>query len=167
MKIVNEKGKLFGVINVVDLVVLIVVLAVLGAIGWQLFGSKINDAVSPQADMTVEVVIIGTPPRLIEEIQRQDLVGKRLVSGNDYMNATITDVWMEDYVVQAIRDDGVIVDAKDPTKKDVVFQIQTMIPKDTASPKIGSQEVRAGRTYIVKTQTFETSGTIRFVQIGE
>ncbi|NLP31079.1 MAG: DUF4330 domain-containing protein [Clostridiales bacterium] len=167
MKIINEKGKLFGIINVVDLVILIAVIAVLGSIAWQLFGTRLNDAISPQVDLTAEVVIIGTAPRLLEEIERQDLVGERLVAGNEYMNATITDVWFEDYIIQAIRDDGVIVDAIDPSKKDVVVEIKTKVAEGTPSPKIGSQEVRAGRTFIVKTQTFECSGTIRKVKIGE
>ncbi|MGI6734554.1 MAG: DUF4330 domain-containing protein [Anaerovoracaceae bacterium] len=167
MKIINEKGKLFGIINVVDLLILIAVVVVAGAIGVQLFGQKINDAVSAQVDLTAEVVIIGTAPRLVDEIIRQDLVGEKLVAGNEYMNATITDVWLEDYVMQAIRDDGVIVDATDPSKKDVVIQIKTKVAKDTPSPKIGSQELRAGKTFIVKTQTFECSGTIRYVEIGQ
>jgi hypothetical protein len=167
MKIINEKGKLFGIINVVDLLVLVAIVVVVGAIGVQLFGQKINDAVSPQVDLTAEVVIIGTAPRLVDEILRQDLVGERLVAGNEYMNATITDVWLEDYVMQAIRDDGVIVDATDPSKKDVVIEIKTKVAKDTPSPKIGSQELRAGKTFIVKTQTFECSGTIRYVEIGQ
>lgn len=167
MKIVNEKGKLFGLINVVDLLILITVIALGGAIAWQLFGTQVNDAVSPQADLTAEVVIIGTAPRLVDEILRQDLVGEKMVSGNDYVNATVTDVWLEDYVMQAIRDDGVIVDAIDPSKKDVVVQIKTTVAKDTASPKIGSQEVRAGKTFIIKTQTFECSGTIRYVEISD
>ncbi|MDD4584227.1 MAG: DUF4330 domain-containing protein [Eubacteriales bacterium] len=167
MKIINEKGKLFGIINVVDLLLLLAVIAVVGAIGWQLFGSKVNDVVSPQVELTAEVVIIGTPPRIINEALRQDLVGKRLVAGNEYMSAVITDVWLEDYVVQAVRDDGIIVDATDPSKKDVVVKITTKVAKDTPSPKIGSQEVRAGRTFILKTQTFECSGTIRYVEIGD
>lgn len=167
MKIINEKGKLFGIINVVDLLLLIAVIAVVGAIGWQLFGSKVNDVVSPQVELTAEVVIVGTPPRIIDEVLRQDLVGKRLVAGNEYMNAVITDVWLEDYIIQAIRDDGIIVDATDPSKKDVVIKISTNVAKDTPSPKIGSQEVRAGRTFILKTQTFECSGTIRYVEIGD
>jgi len=98
---------------------------------------------------------------------RQDLVGERLVAGNEYMNATVTDVWLEDYVMQAIRSDGIIVDSTDPSKKDVVVKIRTTIAKDTPSPKIGSQELRAGKTYILKTQTFECSGTIRYVEIGQ
>lgn len=167
MKIINEKGKLFGIINLVDLLIIIAVIAVAGAIGMQLFGQKINDAVSPQVELIADVVVIGTPPRLIEEIERQDLVGEKLVSGNEYMNAEVIDVWMEDYVVQAVRSDGIIVDAKDPSKKDVVIRVKTTVAKGTPSPKIGNQELRAGRTYILKTQTFECSGTIRYVEIGE
>ena len=80
---------------------------------------------------------------------------------------TIEDVWLEDYKVQVQTDDGRIVTATDPDKKDIIFAIKFPIAKDTPNPKLGSQEVRAGRTLIVKTQTFETSGTIRYVQIGE
>jgi hypothetical protein len=167
MKLINEKGKLFGIINVVDLLILLAIVAIVGAIGMQLFGQKINDVVSPQVEITAEVVIIGTPPRLVNEIFRQDLVGEKLVAGNEYMNATIVDVWEEDYVMQAIRSDGVIVDSTDPSKKDVVIKIKSTVAKGTPSPKIGSQELRAGRTYILKTQTFESSGTIRYVEIGE
>ena len=167
MKVVNEKGKLFGIINVVDLILLIAVIAVVGAIGWKLFGGSVTDAVAPQVKLTTQVDIIGTAPRIVQEIERQNLVGQKIVSGNQYVDATITDVKIEDYVVQAIRADGVIVDAKDPSKKDVIFTITTTVPKGTASPKIGSQEVRAGRTYIVKTQTFECSGTIRYVEIAK
>lgn len=167
MKLINEKGKLFGIINPVDLIILLAVLAVIGAIGMQLFGQKITDAVAPQVDLTAEMVIVGTPPRLIDEIFRQDLVGQRLIAGNEYMNATIVDVWEEDYVMQAIRSDGVIVDATDPSKKDIVIKVATKVPKGTPSPKIGNQEVRAGRTYIIKTQTFESYGTIRYVEIHD
>lgn len=167
MKLINEKGKLLGIINPVDLVILVAVVAVIGAIGMQLFGQKITDAVAPQVELTAEMVIVGTPPRLVDEIFRQDLVGQRLIAGNEYMNATIVDVWEEDYVMQAIRSDGVIVDATDPSKKDIVVKISTTVPKGTPSPKIGSQEVRAGRTYIIKTQTFESYGTIRYVEIHD
>lgn len=36
MKIINEKGKLFGVINIVDLLVVLAVIAVAAGIGYKL-----------------------------------------------------------------------------------------------------------------------------------
>ena len=167
MKLVNEKGKLFGVINVVDLLILLVVVLIIGGVGWKLLGTQVQNSIAPQVDLVAEVVIVGTPPRIVEEILRQDMIGTPLVGGNEYLPAEITDVQLEPYIMQAIRDDGIIVDATDPSKQDVVFTIKMKVAKGTASPKIGSQELRAGKTFIMKTQTFECAGTIRYVEISE
>ncbi len=166
MKIINEKGKLFGLINVADFIVLAALVAIVGAIGIQLLGTKVTDAVAEKVDCYVEVAIIGAAPRLYEEAERQDLAGKNLVSGNEYLSATVEDVWLEDYVVQAFTSDGRVVDATDPTKKTIIVLMKTTVAKDTPSPKIGSQELRSGKTFIIKTQTFESSGTIRYVEFG-
>jgi len=167
MKIVNEKGKLFGVINVVDLLGLIALVAVAGAIVWQLLGDRVSDAVSEQAELTAVIAIAGSHPDLVAEVKRQDLVGERMVSGNSYLDAYISKVWFDDYVMQNPTAAGNIVDAVDPTKQDIMIEIKTTVAKDTASPKIGSQEVRTGRTFIIKTQTFECSGIIYYMEIAD
>ncbi|MDO4732066.1 MAG: DUF4330 domain-containing protein [Bacillota bacterium] len=167
MKLINEKGKLFGIINVVDLLVLLAVVCVLGAIVWQLLGDQVNDAISEQAEMTMVVAIAGAHPDLVDEVMRQDIEGSKIVTGNQYLDAYVSRVWLEDYVKQIETADGDIVDGTDPTKQDIMVEIKTTVAKDTPSPKIGSQEVRAGRTFIVKTQTFECSGTIYYVDIAD
>ena len=40
MKIIDEKGRLFGKINLIDLLVLVLVVAVVLAVGWKLVGKK-------------------------------------------------------------------------------------------------------------------------------
>ena len=40
MKIINEKGKLFGLINIVDLLVLIAAVAVAAGVGYKLFRDR-------------------------------------------------------------------------------------------------------------------------------
>lgn len=167
MKIINEKGKLFGLINIVDLIVLLLAVAVIGVVATKLMGSKVTDAVSAKEDCWAQVRVAGCQPYLVEEVLRQELPGQRMVSGNEFLSGTIEDVWIEDYRVQVQCADGSIVTSTDPDKKDIIFLIKTQVSPDTASPKLGSQELRAGRTLIVKTQTFETSGTIRYVEIGE
>nr|WP_295949332.1 DUF4330 domain-containing protein [uncultured Agathobaculum sp.] len=167
MKIINEKGKLFGVINVVDLLVLLAVIAVVIGVGYKLFAPQIADATATQVPMTVTVRVRGATPFLVEEVQRNSQVGKQIVSGNSYTNAVITDMQIEDYVQQVTTADGRIVDALDGTKKDLVFTIETTVPEGTASPTIGTQEVRAGRTFIVKTNDFETTGNIDMVDIAD
>ena len=167
MKIINEKGKLFGVINIVDLLVLLAVIAVVIGVGYKLFAPQIADATATQVPMTVTVRVRGATPFLVEEVQRNSQVGKQIVSGNSYTNAVITDMQIEDYVQQVTTADGRIVDALDGTKKDLVFTIETTVPEGTASPTIGTQEVRAGRTFIVKTNDFETTGNIDMVDIAD
>ena len=98
MKIINEKGKLFGVINVVDLLVLLAVIAVVIGVGYKLFAPQIADATATQVPMTVTVRVRGATPFLVEEVQRNSQVGKQIVSGNSYTNAVITDMQIEDYV---------------------------------------------------------------------
>lgn len=166
MKVVNEKGKLFGIINVVDLIILLVIVLVVGAIAWQLLGNKVKDVVSTQEELTAVVAIAGAHPSLVDEVLRQDLVGEKMVSGNQYLDAYISNVTLTDYVMQIPNADGVIVDAVDPTQKTILIEIKSQVAADTASPKIGSQEIRSGKTFIIKTQTFECSGIIYRVQIG-
>ena len=167
MKIINEKGKLFGLINIVDLIVLLLVIAVIGVMATKLMGNKVTEAVQQKVDCWAQIRIIGAQPYLVDEALRQELPGQHMVAGSVYIDGTIEDVWIEDYKVQVMTDDGRIVTATDPDKKDIIVLIKFPIAADTPNPKLGSQEVRAGRTLIIKCRTFETSGTIRYVQIGE
>ena len=167
MKIINEKGKLFGVINIVDLLVLVAAIAVVAGVGYKLFAPRITEAVSPQVEMTAVVRVRGAMPFLVDEIERNDQTGKKMVSGNAFVDATIEKVEIEDYVQQMPTADGEINNALDPSKKDIVFTIKTKVNKGTASPKIGTQEVRFGRTLIVKTDDMELNGTITSVEIAD
>ena len=62
MKIINEKGKLFGVVNIVDLLVLLAVIAVAAGVGYKLFAPQIVEATSKQVPMTVVVRVRGATP---------------------------------------------------------------------------------------------------------
>lgn len=169
MKIINEKGKLFGIINLVDLLVLLLVIAVVAVVGIKLFGTKAVEVVSSKSDCYAEVEVIGAAPRLFNEIDRQKdkLIGARMVTGNEYLGATIEDIWYEPYLVLTTNSDGQIVSIIDETRVCVVFLVKTQVSPDSATLNLGSQELRSGRTFIVKTQTLETSGTIRYVNVGE
>ncbi|MDO4269871.1 MAG: DUF4330 domain-containing protein [Eubacteriales bacterium] len=167
MKIINEKGKLFGVINIVDLLVLLAAIAVVAGVGYKLFAPKIAESISPQVEMTAIIRVRGATPFLQKEMARNSQIGKKLVSGNSFTEAEITDMQVEDYVQQVTTADGRIVDALDGTKKDLVFTVKTKVAKGTATPSIGTQEVRAGRTFILKTDDFETTGNIDSVDIAD
>ena len=157
MKIINEKGKLFGIINVVDFLVLLAAIAVIGGLGWKLLGPKVVEAVSPTVTLTSQMRVRGVSPVVYNDLQEHTQVGKHLVS----------DMWLDDYEIQIQCADGRIVNAVDPVKKDVVFMIESQVAEGTPAPKIGTQEVRMGRTFILKTNDFETTANIELVVMGE
>ena len=111
MKIINEKGKLFGLINIVDLLVLIAAVAVAAGVGYKLFAPQIKESVQPQVELTAIVRVRGATPFLVTEVERNSQVGKQLVSGNSYVNGTIEDMKIEDYAQQVTTADGRIVTA--------------------------------------------------------
>lgn len=167
MKIINEKGKLFGLVNIVDLVVLIAIIAVFAGVGVKIFAPAVKDIASPNVQMTTLLHVRGATPSLVAELERNDQTGKQLVSGNEFVDATIESIEIGDYVQQVITADGRIVDALDPSKKDIYLVIQSTVSKGTPTPKIGTQEVRAGRSFIVKTNDFEITANIDSVDIAQ
>lgn len=166
MKLINEKGKLFGIINVVDLICIIIALLLIVGVGWKILGPKVQETVSPTTTMTTVFRIRGASPHLLSELERRDPTGYQLIAGNDYVDgAFVTSMEFAPYVTQAIRDDGVIVDTEDPSKRDVIITVESTISSTTPILKIGNQEVRSGRTFTLKTKYLETIAIIESVAL--
>ena len=167
MKLVNEKGKLFGLINVVDLCCLLIILLVVAGFGWKILGSQVQNTVAPMAEMTSTFRIRGAHPYMLDDLKKEDFVGQKLVMGTGYVDAVIEDMYIEPYIVQAVTDDGRVVDAEDPSKRDVIIVVKSKIASGAPILKIGTQEVRTGRTFTLKTRTFETNALVDSVVVDD
>ncbi|MFI3226914.1 MAG: DUF4330 domain-containing protein [Clostridia bacterium] len=167
MKIIDQKGRLFGKINVVDFIVAAAILASVAAIAVTLLATPIKEAVSPTVTMTSTFRIRGASQFIQEELELHPILGAQLISGSDYVDAYITDVYTEQYVVQTITDVGEIVEAYDPIKVDYVITVESEIAANTPILKIGTQEVRAGRTFTLKTRGFELNASIESVSVDD
>ncbi len=164
MKIIDEKGRLFKVINIVDLIVLAAALLVVGGIVWKLFSPAVQNVVAPQVKMITVMRVRGATPFLVSEVNANPQTGKKLVAGNSYTDAVVTNVEIVPYIQQVTTADGRIVDALDPSKKDIMVTVEAYVPKDTPVPTMANQEVRAGRTFTLKTQDFESTPIIESVR---
>jgi hypothetical protein len=163
MKLINDKGKLFGIINVVDLLVLLAVCLVVAGVGWRILGPKISQAAAPTTKVTITMRVRGAHPRQLNEMLKH--VPSQLVSGNEFVGgANLIKVESEPYVVQIPTDDGKMVDATDPTRIDIIFTIEAKVPTGGAATKIGTQEVRAGRDFTVKTRYIEQIAIIETIE---
>ena len=56
MKLIDEKGRLFGKVNLIDLLVVLLIVAVLAAVVWKLGGKKAAAAVTGADKKAVYIV---------------------------------------------------------------------------------------------------------------
>ncbi len=163
MKIVNEKGKLFGVINVIDLVILLCIALVAVAAVYKFAAPAASDVIAPKSDMTVTMRVRGAMDYLEEEVLKLQ-AGERLIMGSDYVDAEVISVESVPYLSAATSDEGKFITAEDPQKSDLLIKIHSKQSKNDAILKIGNQEIRIGRGFIFKTQTIEVNAIIEKVE---
>lgn len=164
MKIINEKGKLFGLINIIDLVILLCVVLVGAAVVYKFASPAATDVIAPKSDMIVTMRVRGAMDYLDAEVTKLT-PGTRLVAGSDYIaDAEVVSVESLPYLVATPTADGKIVTAEDPQKTDLIITVKSKQNKNDPILKIGTQEVRLGRGFIFKTQTVEVNAIIETVE---
>lgn len=146
MKIVDEKGRLFGKINLIDLLVIILVVAVVAAVGWKMVGKKAASSVSNnQHEITFQVLFEDQPVSVAEFAETQ--IGKQFVNNSKLVSAEITGC----EAVSSIRTLGHV---------DLTVTVKATASFSGNVWTVGSQEVRVGYEYILKTSEFELTGII-------
>ena len=145
MKIVDEKGRLFGKINLIDLLVIVLVIAIVAAVGWKLVGSKAAAAVSDnQHELTFTVLFEDQPTEVAQFAETQ--VGAQLVNNAKLISAEITEVSS--------------IPLADEPHSNLYVTVKATATFSGNVWTVGSQEVRVGYEYILKTSEFELTGII-------
>jgi len=165
LKVLDEKGRLFGKINLVDFAVVVGIVLVVGAVGWKLMGDKVTSAAQGFADTPVlryEVVCYNINPEIAEYAESH--VDTQLMSNGDMLNATIVDATVKPSYAVALDADGNAVQIEDPSMRTVHFTIEAKVAPTANAYAVGSQEIRVGKTHIVKTVLLEVAGFIATVE---
>lgn len=163
MKLVNEKGKLFGIINVIDLAILLVIALVAVAAVYKFAAPAASEVIAPKSDMTVTMRVRGAMDYLTAEVMKLE-PGERLIAGSNYVDAEVVSVESIPYLSAATSAEGQFVTAADPQKSDLLITIRSKQSKTDPILKVGTQEVRIGRGFIFKTQTVEVNAIIEKVE---
>lgn len=153
MKLIDEKGRLFGKINLIDLLVVLLVVAVIFAVVWKLGGNKAAAAVTGQNKTAVYTVEIEDVPADIAAFSKTQL-GKSLVNDSKIIAAAITDVQTEVFDAATGHETIFITVQADASFTGNVY-------------KVGPQEVRVGYEYILKTSEFELTGLICALEVTD
>ena len=157
MKIINEKGKLFGLINIIDLLTIFLIIAlVLGAL-YKFKGNDINLLGSNKTkEMEYVVRLVPNYEYYFEQLN----VGDKLVQDKKVLNASVTDIKIEDYFETVEDENGIASSQKHPYYKQAFVTIKATVSDKDPIFKLGDQEIRVGCSNFVRTKLFEMSGFI-------
>lgn len=71
MKVIDEKGRLFGKINLFDLIVLLALLIAVSAVGYKVISDKMKSAgITPTTTYIVTVKSLAMPPSYTEALKK-------------------------------------------------------------------------------------------------
>lgn len=155
MAIVDEKGRLFGKINLLDLVVVLAILAVAARFGYKAY--KGRQAVAVGEDKVIEMTM--RLPAVAEPTIKAIPVGSELYDSksNTYMGKVV-EVRQEPALVVTTGDDGRVYEQPSKNRFDLYVIIAG---KGRVSPNgvtMAGLEVKIGRTNFVKNELWAGFG---------
>ncbi len=160
MKIIDEKGKLFGKINLIDLLALVLVAAALILLAVRFLRPAESDPVSGTTKLIYTAQVQSVDQATYEEVMRQmeNAGGKdQLMANGELLDAYVTKVEAVPHVGYNITSTGEIVrdvEDFDGGRLDLTFTVEANVP-DPVTNKVGTQEVRVAKGHILKTTHFE------------
>lgn len=150
MKILDEKGRLFGKLNLIDLLVVLLIVAVIFVAAWKLGGSRAAEAVTSE-HYTVEYTVLFEDVPLDVCGFARGQIDAQLTNSGKLVDAHITAVTTAPGADEAHQTLYVTI-AGDADFSGYVY-------------KVGAQEVRVGYEYIVKTSELELTGIISAMEV--
>ena len=151
MKFIDSKGRLFGKLNLIDLLVILILAAAVFAVVWKLGGKKAADAAGSKAAVVKYTVVCEDLPKDICTFAESQ-VGQQLVNSGKLLDATVTNTETEESAVTSGHENLYLTIEGTATFSDRVYSV-------------GSQEVRVGYEYIVKTSEFELTSLISDMEV--
>ncbi|MCT4612378.1 MAG: DUF4330 domain-containing protein [Clostridia bacterium] len=164
MKIMNEKGKLFGLINVIDLFFLLAVIAMVFVVSTKL-GGKAGFEKKATVNYDIEVKVKGVLPEIAEKLEVGDVMLENSVNKKVGTVKSIEKVEAEKEVTTA---DGEIKLAKVPGRYDIKVTLEgSAIFDKTRGLLIGSKDFQIGNSIIIKSKSVIFVGNVSNLEIKE
>lgn len=163
MRIIDKKGKLFGKLNIIDLIAIILIVAVILLLGHKWIGNKTGASGKGGEQVVYTVKVTGVDAKVYESIQNQ--LPSQLMSSGDLLNGYVTKVEAtpsqgNTFKLETNNDYGSeTITRVDDGTYDLVFTVEATLT-NAATHELGTQEVRVGKTHIVKTATFELANGV-------
>ena len=161
MKIISEKGKLFGIINIIDLVVVLILgLLIFGGVK-RMRSKPIIVSETSKAYITFEIVDVRMPT--VEGI----VVGDPLYhyDKGEYLG-TIAEKEVVPYT-EPLESNGEWVNAEIPSKYSVIFKVEADVSDNPDVIVAGGEQTRIGVEYRLKNKKIAVMATVLGLEVLE
>lgn len=163
-KIIDEKGKLFGLINIVDLMVLVVLLAIISVVAIRVVSPKRNAEGTSVIDGKKEAYVTLYVQNAVKESLDTLKPGDKLVANNTFTTAEIVSIDSKpaDFITTDAEGNAHVV--PHPLWLDLIVVVKDEVNTSNPILKIGGQEARVNYPIILKTQQFEANSKVRSIE---
>lgn len=165
MKLINEKGKIFGLINIVDLIVAVIIIAIAGAVCYRAFSPNVNAPTEAEGEQYCYVTVLAQ--QVVPEAAGQLKIGDHIVANNEITDAEIVSIEDAPAAHVGVNSEGKAVLSEHPLWRDLTVVIKEKIDPSTVVLKVGGQEARVNYSYILKTQQVECNSKIRGIEFKD
>jgi len=149
MKVIDEKGRVFGKINIFDLFVLLALVLFVGAIGYKMSNDrKQSQGIISGKTYVVTVKCAAMPDTFAEALSKDDRI---FYDNIGFTNAKIVKAEEKPAVITVQTSDGQLVEAVDPNLKDVYVELEVYDNPNDDDIKVGRYAVAVGGKLSVKT----------------
>jgi len=160
MKLIDDRGKILGLINIVDLIILLVVLLVAAGAAYKYTHKSVE---TKSVTVEFKVLLPHLRPELIGSIK----VGDKMVQGSNFTDVKVKDIQVQPGYSINVDSRGQRVESYDPYLKDVYVTNTGTTVLSSAIIVMGGQEIRVGKEYFFKSREYEFRGTVVKVDIKE
>lgn len=154
MKLIDERGRIFGKINILDLIFILALVLIIFVSVTKIFNRNVLEMVGSQEYKRVEVeAVIFEESGYLDVIKEGDTLGET----REYLDGEILSVEIEPVEVLNLDENGNEVISIDPTreKANVVFTAQVLYQDSTY--KLGEQELREGKSIFLESDLYKLS----------
>lgn len=166
-KIIDEKGKLFGFINVVDLMVIIVILAIIATVLVRIVSPKRNaegtSVIEGKQEVYATLYVQNAVPESLDILKP----GDKLVANNTFTTGEIVSVQAKPADFITTDSEGNAHAVPHPLWLDLIVVVKDQANISNPIIKIGQQEARVNYPIILKTQQFEANSKVRSIEFRD
>ena len=159
MRLIDEKGRLFGKINLIDLIIILVIVALVCGIGFKLFFS--NDEASPsEPSISTQAKVDILLKTVNYEVAGGIEEGDTLIINNAESDIKVDSIVVKDSMAANPDSNGIVVLSPNPLHKDMTVTVFMDVSVSSGGIAYKGEMLKINNNFNVETNDFCCVGKI-------